>query len=452
MTAQLLPPERNHSPSLLGDLPDFQKRALEMLLDLAHNYGPVTRIRLGPVTQYVITEAEGAHHVLQKNSRNYTKEQSFMDVARLALISGDDLFTSDGDPWLHRRRLMQPVFHRRVVNNFRDIIVEESARMLDRWPHGQMLDLEAAMMDVTMSIIGRSMLSQNILDDHPQLYHAFSEVSGFVLDKATTLSLRLTPLFVPTPRNRAFKHALSVIRDTLGDVVRQRRQLPAEQHPPDLLSLMMAGHDDESGFTLSTAQLMDELFGIVTAGHETSAVTLSWLFYELARHPEVEAQLVAELDRVLAGRMPTVEDLAALPYLQQCVDETLRRYPAAYVTTRQSIGTDEIAGFPIPAHATMLINIYGIHHHRDDWQHPERFDPDRWSRDEIDRLAFLAFGAGPRKCIGEPLARLEMALITACVLQRFRFRPADRPSRLVTRFTLRAEDGVWLMAARRNGE
>jgi cytochrome P450 len=449
MTTQLLPPKRKHSRSLLGDLQDFQERALEMLLDVAHNYGPVTRIRLGPVTQYVITEAEGANHVLQQNNRNYTKQPDFMDIARLVLLSGDDLFTSDGDPWLHRRRLMQPVFHRKIVNGFRDIIVAESARMLDGWQNGQSLDMETAMMDVTMSIIGRSMLNQNILDDHPQLYHAFSEVSGYVVDKATMMSLRFTPMWAPTARNRSFKEALSVIRQTLSAAVRQRQQLPPEDQPHDLLTLMLAGHDEESGFTLSTEQLIDELFGIVTAGHETSAVTLSWLFYEIARHPEIEAKLVTELDRVLAGRTPTIEDMAALPYLQQCIDETLRRYPAAYITTRQSVGADEIAGFPIPGNAILLINIYGIHHHQAYWQQPDRFDPERWSRDPINRLAFLPFGAGPRKCIGEPLARLEMGLIAACVLQQFYFRLADRPSHLVTRFTLRAKDGVWLVAERR---
>ncbi len=438
-------PRRRNSDFLLGDLRDFQTQPLPMLLDMAPSYGPVVMTRFAHVPQVVVTDPDAALHVLQRNSRNFQKEQNFMDVARQVLLSGDDLFTSDGDAWLKRRRLMQPAFHRKVISAFGALIVDAIGQRLARWTIDTPLNMEQEMMDVTMSIIGQAMLSRNILDDHPQLYHAFETVSGFVIDKATNPALRFTPNFLPTARNRAFHSALGVIRSTLSEVIDERRTLPDEDQPHDLLTLLLAGRDDESNFVLQPAQLMDELFGIVTAGHETTSVTLAWLFYELANHPELVERLRRELDRVLHGRAPTPEDLPNLPLLAGTVNEALRRYPAAYVTTRQSIGADEIGGYPIAPKTTILVNIYGLHHRADLWRDPMLFDPDRWRSDEITPGAFLAFGDGPRKCIGEPLARLEMALITAALVWRFDLRRHSRPSTLQARFTLRSQDGVWLI-------
>jgi cytochrome P450 len=304
------------------------------------------------------------------------------------------------------------------------------------------------MMEVTMGIIGKSMLSRDILADHPDLYTAFLVASEHIINRATTLSGRITPLFLPTTRNRAFKESLATIHGLLEEAVRERQAIPPHERPADLLTMLIAGRDEESGFTLTTGQLMDELYGIVTAGHETTSLALAALFYELARDDRATEKVLAELDTLLEGRLPTSDDLPALPYLQATIDEALRRYPSAYITTRQAIEADELLGYPIPAGATIIINIYGLHHHNDYWHEPFSFDPARWGRDTINRDAFLPFGAGPRKCIGEPLARLEMALIAATILQRYRFQ-GTRPVTLRARFTLRAEDGIWLTPVER---
>ncbi|MGB0385915.1 MAG: cytochrome P450 [Ardenticatenaceae bacterium] len=449
----IAPPKRIHNHWLLGDLKDFQEQPLSMLLDIADNCRPVTQVRFAHVPQIVITHPDGARHVLQKNNRNYIKEQQFMEVTRTALLSGDDLFTSDGDEWLRRRRLMQPAFHRKIVAQFGDLITAETERMFSTWRSGQPVEIEQAMMDVTMGIIGRTMLSQNILDDHPQLYHAFTTVSDRIIERATTISGRMTPLFLPTAKNRAYKNALAVIREILADAVRERQAQAIAERPDDLLTMLMAAQDEESGTTLSTKQIMDEMFGIVTAGHETSAVTLAWLFHALAENPDVEATLHAELDTVLNGRPPTVADLPQLPYLQQVVNETMRRYPAAYVTTRLSLSEDEVLCYHIPANSIVIINIYGLHHHTDYWSEPHLFRPERFApqnQENITKFTFLPFGNGPRKCIGEPLARLEMQLIVATIAQRFRLRlDPTRQAKLVAKFTLRAKDGVFLIPEQR---
>jgi cytochrome P450 len=453
MTQTISPPKRKQSNLLKGDLKDFQNRPLYMLLDIAHNYGPVTTVRFGPITQTVLTHPDAVQQVLQKNNRNYLKEQSFMDIARLSLIGGDDLFTSDRDEWLSRRRLMQPAFHRKMVADFDQTITEEAGRQLAGWQEGRPINMEHAMMDVTMGVIGRTMLSKNILDDHPQLYRAFTTVSNTIIDRAVIISERFTPLFLPTAKNKAFKQALALIRDILGTAVRQRQTIPPTERPHDLLTMLMASEDEESGATLATEQLMDEMFGIVTAGHETSSITLALMFKALAENPAVEAGVHAELDAVLNGRTPTVADLPHLPYLGQVVNETMRRYPAAYLATRESIEEDDVLGYKIPAQSMLILNIYGLHHHYDYWQEPMVFDPDRFSAENtphINKFAFIPFGEGPRKCIGEPLARLEMQLIAATIAQQYRLCPdPKRPAQVTARFTLHSVDGVWMLPERR---
>lgn len=454
MTQPITPPKRKYNNLLIGDLKDFQERPLEMLLDIARNYGPVITIRFGHITETVLTHPDAVRHVLQQNNRNYLKEQTFMDISRLALISGDDLFTSDKDEWLSRRRLMQPAFHRRMVAGFDQTIIEETGRLLSTWREGRPVNMEHAMMDVTMGVIGRTMLSKNILEDYPQLYRAFTTVSNTIIDRATTIAGRFTPLFLPTSKNRAFKEALALIREMLGTAVRERQAIPPEKRPHDLLTMMMASEDEESGAILSTEQLMDEMFGIVTAGHETSSITLALLFKSLAENPAVEARLHTELDQVLDGRPPTVADLARLPYLEQVMNETMRRYPAAYLTTRQSIEEDSVLGYRIPADSMLIINIYGLHHHPNYWHEPMAFNPDHFSAENaanINKYAFLPFGEGPRKCIGEPLARLEIRLIAATIAQQYRLRlDPKRPTRVSARFTLHSDEGVWMIPERRS--
>jgi cytochrome P450 len=376
-----------------------------------------------------------------------------MDISLLALISGNDLFTSDKDEWLSRRRLMQPAFHRTMVADFDKTIAEEAQRLLSTWQEGQAVNMEHAMMDVTMGVIGRTMITKNILEEYPQLYKAFTTVSNTIIDRATLISERFVPMFLPTAKNKAFKGALQVIREMLGTVVHERQATPPVERPHDLLTMMMAAEDEDSGATLATEQLMDEMFGIVTAGHETSSITLALMFNLLAENPAVEAKLYAELDNILEGRTPTVDDLSNLPYLEQVMNETMRRYPAAYLTTRQSINEDEVLGFKIPANAMVILNIFGLHHHRDYWEAPMAFNPEHFSAENasnINKFAYLPFGEGPRKCIGEPLARMEMRLIAAIIAQHYRFRPdPKRPTNVTARFTLHSVDGVWMIPEKR---
>lgn len=438
---------------LLGDLNEFTNNRLAYMQTIAEQYSPIVAVRFGPVQQVVITSPALAQQVLQTNSRNYGKEQFFMKFTRLALTSGDNLFTSDGDYWLKQRRIMQPMFHRKQIAHFGTVITAETAAMFSQWARlaesGQPFDLSEALMQLTIQIIGRTMLSVDIHREQQALHAAYALVSTGIVDRsANPLTL---PLWAPTPANRRFTQALATIHTTLRQIIQRRQQGGEAQH--DLLDMLLAARYEESGGQMSTAQLLDELFGIVSAGHETTSMALMWAFYLLARHPEVEAQIQAEVDRVLTGRLPTVADLEQLVYTRLVIQETLRLYPPAYITTRQAVNADTLNGYRIPAGTKLIVNIYGLHHHAAYWPEPARFRPERFAPENegaLTKFAYLPFGAGPRKCIGESLALMEAQLILAAIVQRYRLHlvPA-RPVETEAAFVLRAKHGLWMRLSAR---
>jgi cytochrome P450 len=422
-----LPPIMPRAHWLLGNLPSFKADSLATVCAWARDYGPIVRARFGPVEQYVLTHPDYIRHVLQTNQRNYIKDQYFMRSARLA--SGpahDNLFTSDGEKWLALRRTMQPAFHRQRIAPFGALITAETAKLLDSWQQAaaqrQPIHLEAAMMALTMEIIGRAMFSVDLGPDSAALREASIAGAKFIMARIGQV-IQL-PLWMPLPQHRRLHHAMATIERILDRIYRAR--LGGETGQNDLLDMLMAARDPETGAPLTRDQLISEMFGIIFAGHETTATTLAWTFYLLAGDPAVQTKLEEEVDRVLAGRAPTADDLEQLVYTRQVIEETMRLYPAAWTTSRQAVAADLIGGYTIPAGATLYINIYGLHHDPGYWQEPERFDPDRFAPDRVEQNikgALIPFGAGPRRCIGEGLARMEAPLILASVAQQMRLRP-----------------------------
>ena len=441
-------PSKPGANFLLGDLNEFTNNRLGYLQTIADHCGPLVEVRFGPVKQLVITSPELAQQILQGNNRNYIKEQYFMQFTRLALTSGNNLFTSDGDYWLQQRRMMQPMFHRKQIAHFGEVINHETSKLLEQWAthrnQEQPVDIADALMQLTMQIIGYTMLSVDIAQEQRALHEAYAFVSSDIV--ARSANPLVLPLWVPTPNNRRFTAALGTIHQALRQMIQRRQQQVEPQH--DLLGMLLAARYEESGGQLSTAQLLDELFGIVSAGHETTSMALTWAFYLLAQHPEVEQRLHTEVDGVLAGRLPTVNDLAQLPYTRMVIQETLRLYPPAYVTTRQAVQADTLNGYPTRAGVKLIVNIYGMQRHRAYWTEPQRFDPERFAPEReaaLTKFAYLPFGAGPRKCIGEALAMMEAQLILAAITQRYRLELVpERPVQPDAAFFLRAKAGLWM--------
>jgi cytochrome P450 len=413
---------------LLGSIPAIQRDRVQFLVDLRRDYGDIVRIRLGPYSAVVIFHPDAIQRILQDNHKNYSKETR--TYASLSLLVGNGLVTSNGDFWLRQRRLMQPAFHRNEINALSEMIVQQTQLILDHLQtsaeDGQAVNIAHEMMNLTLGVATQALFGSRVQDVDGKL----GETIQFLMsDTAFRFEHPFyPPVWFPAPRNRQFNSATQRLDHVIYGIIAERRSHPGEKH--DLLEMMIQAQLEADEATegesrrMTDKQLRDEVVTIFLAGHETTAICLCWTLYLLSQHPEVEARLRRELDVVLAGRPPTLEDLPRLEYTRMVRDESMRLYPPAWLTERKSLGEDVLGGYRIPAGATLAITQFVTHRHPDFWENPDTFDPERFSPERSagqHSYAFFPFGGGPRQCIGKNLALLETHLTLALLLQRFRF-------------------------------
>ncbi len=368
------------------------------------------------------------------------------------MFVGDSLFTTDGGDWLSRRRLMQPAFHRERIAGFGSVMANATAAMLAEWdaaPDGRRVELDQALMALTLRIAGQALFSVDLLGESSALGEGFTGMSQY-------LNYRIRhpfppPLFIPTKANRLYRNTRRQLDEKAYTLIRQRRADGTDHG--DLLGMLMAARDADTGAGMDDGQLRNEIMTMMFAGHETTAATLTWAFYLLAQNPAVEAKLHAELDRVLAGRAPTLDDLPRLPFTRQVVDETLRMYPPAFAITRASLGPDVIGGYRLPAKASLTLLTWNAHYDLRFWDNPDRFDPERFTPERSANrpaFAYLPFGAGPRQCIGNIFALSEAQLVLAGLAQRYQLRlTPGHPVQPHPLFVLRTSHGLPVTTHRR---
>ncbi len=370
-------------------------------------------------TLYLCRSPEAARHVLQSNHRNYKKAMTY---GFLKPVVGEGLLTSEGDMWLRQRRLVAPLFHRQRVEGYAATMRQTVLELLDEWaalPPGEEVDVAEAMSQITLSIAGKLLFGQDIgrkarwIGDDMVLL--FRDINRRIL---SPLSL---PRKVPTRQNRRVQGALDRLDDLVYGLIEERRGV-AEEHD-DLLSLFMLAEDEETGRRMSDKEIRDELLTFVIAGHDTTSNLLSWTFYLLSKHPQVRRRLKEEVDEVVSGRVPTLEEARGLTYVDQVLDETFRLYPPAWTVEREPKEDDVVDGFRVEAGSIVSVGPYFVHHNPRVWKNPEGFDPQRFRpevRDQIDRYAHFPFGGGPRKCVGADFAMLEARFILAAVVKTMR--------------------------------
>ena len=408
---------------ILYNFLEFRQKPLQFWLD-AGKVAPVVRVRFGPSIEYwVVTDPEWMQHVLQRKAKTYIRERRMSKTNNMG--APELMFnTPNWEEWLWRRRLMQPAFHRKQIAQFADTMVAETVRLVDEWHLGQTIELQHVMKTLTMRIIGKTMFSADVTETD-LLQHAFEVTSRASYKKLSAIA-RL-PDWMPTKLNRETQRANELRLGKLRQIVEDR--FASGQPQGDLLDMLISNHLEEDGRRFSAEQLIYEMSGIVFAGHDTTALTLTWLFYLLSQHEDVMDRVSAEIETVLGNRLPTLDDLDKLTTITHVIQETLRLYPPVYVTIREADEEDNFGGYHIPKGTSLLLNIRGLHRDPTYWHDPETFNPDRFAKANSanrHKSAFIPFITGPRKCIGDNFAMMEMQLVAATLLQRVRLRYAGK--------------------------
>lgn len=425
---------------LLGALPQLSWHGPIAVYTRAwQRHGDAFRIQLGQRSALVVIHPDAVSEVLVTQRENFVKGDTYK---HLRVLTGDGMLTLEGERWRKRRRLAQPTFHkesvRALVESFVLVTREGLADLRRRLPHGGVFEAHREMTQLTLDLVGETLLGRRLGATAGSSAHAFNEAFE-VLARRGEIPFTI-PGWLPTPGNRRLKRALHTL-DTLVYSIIEAGRGEVRDGRPTLLSMLMAARDEESGVALSAAELRDEVLTLVMAGHETTALLMTWGFTLLGKEPEVVERMRAEVSQVLAGREPTADDLPRLVYLKQVIHEILRLRPPAWILGRDVLADGVLAGYRVRAGDLVTPLPYLTHRHPAFWQDPERFDPERFRPElvkERSNLAYYPFSSGPRSCIGNVFTLAEAQVIFALLLQQADFSLAsDQPIPLRPAMTLR---------------
>lgn len=447
-----LPPGPKSRP-VIGFIPEMRKDPLSFLTKVSQDYPGIAYFRIGPQPVYFVSDADFVKRILLDNFANYEKRWGY---DKFYPIFGEGLLTSNGEFWKRQRKLTQPAFHAERLRWFSDAMVARTARMLQEWesyePNATPFELGRDIRAVTMDIVTKTMFG---IDSSTATKDVMWAINFLLAETYDRVFSALGPVkgMLPTKANREFKRAEKIMSDLILSIIRERRELGKDTG--DLLSMYMQSKDDETGERMSDKQLKDEIMTLFFAGHETSAHTLSWICYALSKNPEIAKKVDEELARVLGGRPPTFDDLAKLEYMKMVIEETMRLLPASWIMTRTAVREDKLGDYTIPANAVIVISEWVMHRVAKYWPNPEGFDPERFRPGRADprpKCSYLAFGQGPRYCIGAGFAMMEMQIMLAMMLQKYRIDLVPGHSVVPEPvMTLRPKYGVMVTIAKKSG-
>jgi cytochrome P450 len=422
---------------LIGNMPLASKDPLPVFSGWAKEFGDIFYYRAVWIHVYFLNHPDLIEAVLVRNYQNFLKDHV---VRKSRWFFGDGLLTNEGESWLRQRRLSQPAFHRERIASYAKTMTTHADDMLAGWRDGETRDVHSEMMQLTLRIVVQALFSVES-DEIGKV----SAAMNVMMRNSTGIRLLLPPVarFLPTPGMISFRRAVRQLDEMVYRIIATRRA--NERDTGDLLSMLMQARDEDGG-RMNDKQLRDEVMTFLLAGHETTALTLSWTWHLLSQNPDAEAQLHGELDEILAGRTPEFSDLPKLQYTERVVKESMRLYPPAWSLARTVIEEFEIGGYRIPAGANVVMSQWVMHRDARYFPDPEKFDPGRWQPEraqKLPRFAYFPFGGGPRQCIGASFAMMEAALLLATVAQRFSMRTVPRQDLTpVPSFTLRPKHGI----------
>ena len=455
-----LPPGPKGLP-LLGNMLQLRRDQLGFLLEVQRRYGRMATIHIGRTPVVLLFRPEHIRYVLTENPRNFTNREVagglvfgklllFSLLARtfsnkvtegLSQMVGDFLLTTDGSYHDRQRRLLQPAFSRRRVENYSGMIVQYTREAVERWQPGMEVDMASEMQALILRMIVKMMLNIDVLKEVPNVAEI---IDGMISNPISVieglLNLPLNLPFTPFGKRMAAKDKCDAV---IYDLIEQRL---ADNHDVgDILSILLSA-EDENGNKISRKEVRDALVSLIAAGHETTTNTLIWTMYLLSEHPVVFEKVQAELRTVLGGRDPELGDLPQLTYLDQVIKESMRLYPSGWVQGRCAVEDFELDGYRFPSGTLLMFNQWVLHRHPDLWEDADTFRPERWDPlqgQKALRWAYFPFGGGSRMCLGKSLAQLELFLVLPMILQHYfpRVLPrhAVKPLPLVT---LRPKNGM----------
>lgn len=407
---------------IFGNLLDFARNPLNFLDETTERYGCGVKVRIEAERDtYIITHPQHVEEVLQNTGRTFQKGYQRHPIMRMVL--GNGLVTSEGDFWLRQRRLAQPLFHRQHIHSYARTMVDFTTRTLQTWPDHAEVPLTETLHNLTMEIITQTVFSVDLHQGTPHnVGKSITQMMDFYQQQMTSpvrFLMERFPLPLPIPGEKHLVRAVQEVEKVILALIELRRQSPENHH--DLLSLFLQARDDD-GQGMTDTQLRDELITLFLAGHETTANSLLWTLCLLSTHPDIEAQLQDELRTVLAGRTPGAEDYPNLTFTQQVIRESLRLYPPVWWMSREPLTDWVCDDVLIPAGSEVGISPWVMHRDPQHYPDPQEFRPQRWTgefQQALPRHAYFPFGGGPRLCIGNNFALMEMALVLATLLQDF---------------------------------
>ncbi|NJM17799.1 MAG: cytochrome P450 [Richelia sp. SM1_7_0] len=421
--SQHLPPgPKGHF--LVGILPEYQRNPLGFLSNCTKNYGDIVYLP-GLIPSYLLNHPDLIEEMLVKKQQNLVKSQLGSIVKPLL---GNGLLMSEGEFWKKQRHLINPAFHHARIATYSQVMVDYTQKMLTTWQDGEIRDIHHDMMNLTLAIAAKTLFGSQVDRDMDTIERAIKITLKQFDTHSTNLLLFLLPDWIPTPDNLRFHNAVKQIDTIIYRLIQEHRA--SGQETDDLLSMLL-NLQAEDGTRMSDKQVRDEVMTFILAGHETTALVLSWAWYLLAKHPEVEAKLITELQTVLAGRTPDLSDLRQLRYTEWVILETMRLYPPVWAIPRTVKNDCEIGGYPVKKGHGLLACQWIVHRDSRWFSDPDTFNPERWDNDfakSLPTFAYFPFGGGSRICIGKAFAMMEASVVLATIAQNYRFTLVDQQS------------------------
>jgi cytochrome P450 len=412
-----IPGPRGHF--LLGSIREIQRDNVQTFMDGFRDYGGIVHFR-GPLKINLVVHPDYVEHVLRTNYKNYPRPEFV--ASKLRTIVGDGLVGAEGDQWARSRKKAQPAFHPELVNSYATAFAETTQEVLDSWEvhadRGNSIDAKSEMMHLSLTNLGKTLFKS----DWSQKVDVVEPIVALALEHThKRLTSPVDPHRFPLKSTRAFNEGLAELDKIVYAAIESRRR-GDDADVTDLVSILINARDDETGKAMTDEEIRDEIIGFFIAGHETVSSALSWTWYLLSKHPDAWRRVQAEVASVVGTGVPTAADVKQLKYTERVLLESMRLYPPIFVLMRCAAEDDMIGEYEVPAGSNIVLCPYVTHRHPDFWTNAEAFDPDRFLPERskgIHRYAFFPFSGGPRKCIGNTFAMLQMPIVLAMVAQRY---------------------------------